>query len=412
MGEGTILILLLSLTGLGLIGILVLAVIILKRIPKNSVSIEKVELVQIAEQQRQIADVVKAMTVTGKALDNAITRLSFTDSLNIELFAKASEESALAGLNASLKGRVGYGMVLTVNGIRLMPNGAIMTVSASRQGQEMLKNGQAVIVRHHKSGRYLAQLKDPQTGRVLENLKGVPINKALARLGALSTIAIGAAHIVAGSDISKRLKLVDSKLNLLLAYRHIDQVSTLERIYTAAKELASGPINREKCWELWRLRGELRELRFRWRRELQHHLLLIDNPQEAAWIKRMFTRQKTSDAQIQQKVTESELHIGLIEYSIRIDNILAVASGTQKEFQSSLAGELLELNDVANLLDKKSAYISKKYDNLSVDPTIDAMKSIASQYKELLTPISTDLSEQKALPENDESPPVVLRLED
>jgi hypothetical protein len=100
----------------------------------------------------------------------------------------------------------------------------------------------------------------------------------MARLATISTAVIGAAHIISAADIAKRLKEVDEKINLLLAYRRIDQLAALERIYTSARELCAGAPSLDKQWELWRLRGELRELRIRWRRELNQKLGLIEDP--------------------------------------------------------------------------------------------------------------------------------------
>lgn len=412
MNEGVLLTILLALVGLMLVGLIALALIIFKRLPKSDANGNKTELSRIADRWEQVIRIIKPLVGTGRRLDNPITRLTFTESFDIERFVAASEESALANVNALLKGRSGDGILMTVSKVNLRPNGALMTVSASRKGQVLLDNGKAVFARHGQSGRYLPVLKDARTGKIIEQLKGVPVSKALSRLGAMSSAAIGAAHIVAGADIAKRLKQVESKLNLVMAYHRIEQVSILERIYTSAKELSSGPMNREKCWELWRLRGELRELRFNWRHELQHHLNLIDDPKDASWFKRMFARVKTSDKQIKEKITEGELQIGLSEYSMRLDNILAVASGTVNEFKDSLAGELSELDDVANLLESKSELISKKYSDLSVNGTVEAMKSVVTQYRELLSVNQGTPLDQNVLPGPGETPAEFLETKD
>ena len=212
----------------------------------------------------------------------------------------------------------------------------------------------------------------------------------------MSAAVIGAAHLVAGADIGKRLKQVDSKVNLLLAYRRIDQMAKLERIYTSAKELGSGPMNRDKCWELWRLRGELRELRCGWRRELQHQMNLVDDPSTAPWLKRTFTRQKTSDRDVHARITEGQLQLAMIEYSMRLDQALAVGGGTVNEFEGTLAGELVELEAVADLLKSKAGFISGKYPDLSVESTVHGMASIIEQYRQLL-PDSPAASEHQAL---------------
>jgi len=181
-------------------------------------------------------------------------------------------------------------------------------------------------------------------------------------------------------------------------------MATLERVYTSAKELlGSGPVSRDICWELWRLRGELRELRCSWRRELQHHLNLIDDPREAGWFKRMFSRQRTIDRKIHGQITEGQLQLGLIEYSLRLDQVLAIVGGTVSQFESTLADELVELDRVARLLREKANLISGKYPELSVEPIADGMRRLIRQYRELLPEEQPWLQKVPALPISAES---------
>jgi hypothetical protein len=48
----------------------------------------------------------------------------------------------------------------------------------------------------------------------------------VARGAATLSVVVGAAHVISGADISKRLKEVDAKIGLLLAYRRIDQMAS------------------------------------------------------------------------------------------------------------------------------------------------------------------------------------------
>lgn len=126
--------------------------------------------------------------------------------------------------------------------------------------------------------------------------KGTSGVATMTQLCAASAMVVAAADLIAGADIAKRLKQVESKLDSLIRYRRIDQVSKLERIFTSAKELCFGPLSREKRWELWRLRGELRELRCTWRHELNDHLDQIKAPRQASWLDQIFTSQQTAGA--------------------------------------------------------------------------------------------------------------------
>jgi len=221
---------------------------------------------------------------TVPAEDNVLTRLTFEESFDIDLFARASSESALNQLNAVLADQLGDGITMTVNGVRLVQSGTEMTFNLSRQGQDTLKAGTAVFARHGTSGRTLPFIQEVTTGKAVEMLKGASGAKALARLASLSSMVVGAAHIISGADIASRLKRIDSKVSLLLDYRRTDQVAELERIYTSARELCLGPINSIKQLELWRLRGELRQIRFGWRRELEVLLSQVEGSGKPQWL--------------------------------------------------------------------------------------------------------------------------------
>jgi hypothetical protein len=394
MSDRILILLSLLMSTITLTSLVVVALLFLRRM-KSGVSASELQLAQISEDQRALSRQIRPLVAMSRPLDAVFTRLHFAESFDADRFATVSRDSALAQLNRAVNSGAADGLSLVINSVQLLPSGAEMTFTASRRGQVMLANGSAVLARHGETGRLLPHLKDADTGKFIEIMKGT--KKLMSRLGAMSAAVVGAAHIVAGADISKRLKQLNSKVDLLLAYRRIDQLAKLERIYTAAGELGSGSMTREKCWELWRRRGELRELRCSWRRELQHHLTLIDDPKEAPFFKRLFTRSKTNDKGIHDQITECELQLGLMEYSMRLDQALAVGSGTVYEFEHSLAGELHEFGMLAELLEQKADLISNKYPELTVKPTVTFMVELTKQYKSLLE--GPAASESPAAPE-------------
>jgi TatA/E family protein of Tat protein translocase len=335
-----------------------------------------------------------ALALSNEPLDNVVTRLTFGESLDSVRFATASQDAAFSGLNRLLAA-TGDGIVITLNKITLSKSRVTMLVSASKEGQVLIEDGAAAIARH-SSGKALPLVRDVKTGQWVEVMKEAKGAKAMARLASISTAIVGAAHIISGADIAKRLKEVDAKIDLLLAYRRIDQMAALERIYTSARELSVGPMSREKMWELWHLRGELRELRIGWRRELKHQLDLIEDPNSAAWYQKMFSWIEPIDrgihSPIHRKITEGQLHICLIEYSMRLDQALAVASRTVPAFELTLAGEVEELESLAQLLKSKGGMISSKYPELSVESTQQDLFAIAEEYRKLLPEQPVDLS--------------------
>lgn len=111
-------------------------------------------------------------------------------------------------------------------------------------------------------------------------------------------------------------------------------------------------IDEARRLEIWRLRGELRQLRSTWRRELQFHLSHIEEPISAGWLERQFNaavasigvdREGEADRQVYGKITEGLLQLSLIEYAMRLDQVFAAASDACRAFERTLADELVEL---------------------------------------------------------------------
>ena len=192
--------------------------------------------------------------------------------------------------------------------------------------------------------------------------------------------------------LSDKESNLEKKLDLLVAFRQIDKVATLERIYTSAKELASGTMSPIKRWEIWNLPGELRELRIGWRREWEYHLNQIEDPTTDNWFVKNFSmipvarpflkrKQDTRDAQITEKISEGQVQVAYIEYSLRLEQLLAVASRTEKEFMVTLADELQQLDSLARLLHDKSMPLTNKQ---GVEPVVKSLNEIVIQYRSLL----------------------------
>jgi hypothetical protein len=267
-----------------------------------------------------------------------------------------------------------------------------MIVTASVKGRALVASGLASVSRHSESGRLLPVITDSKSGKIIELTKEAPAAKRIAQLTALSSMVVGAAHMIASADIAKKLKIIDGKLDVLLACRRIDQTSALERIYTSAKELVCGPMDESKRLEMWRLRGELRQLRSAWRRELQFHLGHIEEPVSAGWLERQFNavtsfaidRESKAHRRVYNEITEGQLHLSLIEYATRLDHVLAVGSDTLLGFERTLADELVELRAVADLLEEKAGYISGRKQSFSVEPMLTGMKAMIEHYEAIL----------------------------
>jgi hypothetical protein len=382
MTDATLTIISLFLSGLTLLAVLALVTLVYHANRRHSAR-EESYIAGLSKVQELVSTVLPN-TGDSQQFDSVLARLTFKESIDSGLFAFVCQDCALDQINSKLKTQAGDGISITVNALSLHKSTVELTVSVSKQGQKLLADGKAVIARHSGSGQSLPILRDSSNGKIVEMLKGSPTKSALSRLGAMSGTVIGAAHIVSGADIAKRLKIVDEKVNLLLAYRQIDHLARLERIYSAARELARGPITSDKQWELWRLRGELREMRCSWRRELEHRLSSIDDAESAPFLSRLLRRQVSKDRAVHAKVTEGELQLQLIEYTMRLEHVIAAEIGMVEQYELSLADELEALRNVANLLRNKARLISESHPELSAQPMVQAMDSIVKDYALLL----------------------------
>ncbi len=316
-------------------------------------------------------------------IDNPITRLTFRESLDAERFAAASIESSTAGINAFLASRAADGIEVTVHSVRLVQQGTEIIVGVSAHGRELMKQGRAVLMQATDGSRR-PMLVFKNTGRIAEQLKELPVSAITSKLASVSSIAVGGAHLVAGADIAKRLGQVERKLDFLVAARGIDQAAQLERIYIAARELASGELLHDQQLEMWRLRGELRQLRSAWRREFQLRLERIEDPASASWFKRHVTSQRTVDKRVAGQISAGEAEVALMEYSMRLEYLLAVGSNTIDAFRLSQASELEQLSELADELREKESYIQGVDHDESVDSIVRAITAIVDAHRALL----------------------------
>jgi hypothetical protein len=144
--------------------------------------------------------------------------------------------------------------------------------------------------------------------------------------------------------------------------------------------------------ELWRLRSELRQLRSTWRRELQFHLSNIEDPANEGWVVRQLNAargvvidvQGNADRQMHDRISEGQLQLMLIEYAMRLDQVLAIGSNTVSAFEHTLADEMVEMRAVADLLETKTGYIKTKNKQISIEPMLAGMRAMIESYEAIV----------------------------
>ena len=386
MTEWALLVVSLVLSGLTFVGFISAAIFVMVRLLNARAQSQDSVMLPIGSEKNSCAHEVTPLTEANPQLDNVFTRLSFADSLDPEQFVIASRESALNRLNGLFAAQAADDMTVIVDSVKLLSSRTELVFSLSRKGQKLVADGIAEFPRHRQSGRILPYIIDSKTGKALEMAKGVPTaTRLLGRLANMPGLVVSAAHLIAGADIAKRLAQIDSNVNALIEYRRIDQLAELERIYTVARELCSEPVSQDTLGELRRLRGELRKGRFVWRREFLSSLNRIEDPKDGPWLGRRLSFQRNRiERDIIEKISEGQEQLGLIEYSIRLDHVLAVISDRVSVFEDTLAGEIRYLQEITALLRSKAEFISSKNQDQTLELLINSMSSVTEQFRGLL----------------------------
>src|SRR5439155_19319608 len=115
----------------------------------------------------------------------------------------------------------------------------------------------------------------------------------------------------------------------------------------------------------------------------------IEDPANSPWFQRVFERQHSIDRRVSGGISEGEAEVALIEYSMRLEHVLAIGSGTLDEFQRSQDSELEQLDQLRVLLQQKAGYVSGRHPELSVEAVVEAVSAVVAAYRDIL-PTSVD----------------------
>jgi hypothetical protein len=224
-------------------------------------------------------------------------------------------------------------------------------------------------------GKLLAMVQDTRTGKLTELLRGVPSG---ARLGALTATVYGLAHLVSAQDLATKLDGVTAKVDVLLAARSIDQRARLEAVYARAKELGMPPLD-AAVEELRGLRHEVRELRYVWRGEVVHALRSLRDPPPVNRLNARFPGTRVRHVAMHDSLREAAGRVAMMEFALRLEHLLAVASGEAEPFLNVLPDELGAWDDMADLLQAKAQTIG--YAELTAEPYVEAVRDVVRVYR-------------------------------
>ncbi len=316
-----------------------------------------------------------------------------------EIFSSHLNASLAANLNRRLTSMgIGDGSTMLVQAVEFNASKGSYTVVFSPEGQRILSLGKATLMGNGQR----PMLVDVQ-GRIVEI--GRISQHSVRVVASLAIVAVAAAHIIAIGDLVQRFEKIRQDVHWLMMMRQIDQWAKFERIFYAARELCTRPIDQTARMELWRMRQELRELRAALRREWQAKLeqikvepLWIDQlpPDVVEWILpnpvipqqykealrnggklppdvvEWFLRNplirmiyNNALAQEQKKATQALdqtlVYPMLIELGWRLEHVLAIASQTEQEFWGSISNEVDDVAKIVQAIAEKGQRVKLQY---------------------------------------------------
>lgn len=316
-----------------------------------------------------------------------------------ELFATHLNASLASNLNRRLASMgIGNGSTILVQAVEFNASKGTYTVVFSPEGQRFLSLSKATLMGNGQR----PTLVDVQ-GRIVE--MGRISQHSVRVVASLAIVAVAAAHIIAIGDLIQRIEKIRQGVNWLMMMRQIDQWAKIERIFYAARELCTRPIDQTARMELWRMRQELRELRTMLRREWHAKLeqikvepLWVDQlpPDLVEWILRnplipqqykealrnggklpldvieWFLRNPLNRmiydnalAQEQKKATQAFdqtlVYPLLIELGWRLEHVLAIASQTEQEFWKSISNEVDDVAQIVQAIAEKGQRVKLQY---------------------------------------------------
>ncbi|GAB4374948.1 MAG: hypothetical protein Kow0042_19960 [Calditrichia bacterium] len=324
------------------------------------------------------------------SINSPIKDLSFEEALDIQKFDNSLEKTALDTLNENFLKEFDTKNLSYLSNIsssvKKIKNGIIWEISD--KGKKLLKTGKAEIVFHEESGKLLPIIKDAKTKKFIEQFKGKVPNIS-SKIANLTNVLVNCAHIISGADISKRINLLDKKVEYLIAGRKIDQLSRIEANYNLARELLFEPLSENDISTLKLLHKDNLELRAVWRREMELKLDQIEDPNNISWIKKIFSRQETRDKKVIKNIIECEFEkeIRLIDFSISFDLALCHAINNSNAFiNTTLSEEVKRLNEICLKLIQKKTYIKEVSENDDVESVINYLKYVTIKYS-FYTPV-------------------------
>ena len=154
------------------------------------------------------------------------------------------------------------------------------------------------------------------------------------------------------------------------------------------------PIDAAVMQELRTLRHDVRELRYVWRGGVMHAVAAL---REARPVNRWNERlpgTKASHAAVRDGLHEAFGRVALMEFALRFEHLLAVASDDAEPFLKVFPDELDAWDELGDRFEAKAGTIA--FDDLSARPYVEAVREVAQVYRTGLAIVDTDLDVRDA----------------
>lgn len=314
-----------------------------------------------------------------KPLNISLKEIDVTDLMENGNLLQSISDNKLSELNSMLP----EGMNGIIQSVRYLSSKNEYLVEFSKKGQKMLNAGGAKFAK--KGKELIPELKI--NGKYFEHGKLVGKGKkTLEVMTKISAIAISTAHIISGADIAKKLKVIDKKLDLILADRTNELYAELESILKYANEAKLINDTSYTLEELRRISKDIYRFRSRWRLRLESELKRIDNLHKGLLEDYFGIGKNRKDSDLMNQLSQFEEELKMIDASLALQLVIAEERGELELFQKEiLPQEIKQLEKTKILFKEKINYISEDFEKESItrNELLEPMKNMIRKYDQL-----------------------------
>ena len=116
-----------------------------------------------------------------------------------------------------------------------------------------------------------------------------------------------------------------------------------------------------------------------WRGEVVHALRSLRDPPPVTRVSAYLPGTRTRHGAMHDSLREAAGRVAMMEFALRLEHLLVVASGEAEPFLNVLPDELGAWDDLADLLQAKAQTIG--YEELTAEPYLEALRDVVRVYR-------------------------------